>query len=121
MPEGSFDAMQTTTEPFQLPITSMDPGMMPDPEIMPTLDLNLDESFSWEMISLGLEEPMPMQEAIDELYVVYSFMLSMSNACEGRKFTLKQSTHRYRCSISTDFMPRWIWLVKEGHPFVSAI
>lgn len=41
--------------------------MIPDPEIMPNLDLNLDESFSWEMISLGLEEPMPMQEAIDEL------------------------------------------------------
>ncbi len=59
--------MQTTTDPLMLPTTSMAPGMIPDPEIMPNLDLNLDESFSWEMISLGLEEPMPMQEAIDEL------------------------------------------------------
>lgn len=79
MPEVSFDPMQTTTESFQLPVTSMAPGMMPDSEIMPNLDLNLDESFSWEMISLGLEEPMPTQEAIDELYVMYPFTISISN------------------------------------------
>lgn len=29
--------------------------------------------FSWEMIGLGLEEPLPSQEVIDELYV---FLLS---------------------------------------------
>ena len=68
MPEVSFDALQTSTDTIMLPVTSMAPGMMPDSEMMPGLDLNLDESFSWEMISLGLEEPMPMQEAIDELY-----------------------------------------------------
>ncbi|KAK4694213.1 hypothetical protein P7C71_g3331, partial [Lecanoromycetidae sp. Uapishka_2] len=66
MPDGAFDSIPTTSEAFQLPITSMAPGMMPDPEIIPNMDINLDESFSWEMISLGLEEPMPMQEAIDE-------------------------------------------------------
>lgn len=74
MPEGSYDSMQTTTDPLMLPITSMAPGMMPDPEMMPNMGLNLDDSFSWEMISLGLEEPMPMQEAIDELYIIQSIL-----------------------------------------------
>ena len=31
--------------------------------------------FTWEMIGLGLEEPLPVQDAIDELYV--------PQACEG--------------------------------------
>ncbi len=32
------------------------------------IDMNLDEGGSaWEMIGLGLEEPMPPQETIDEL------------------------------------------------------
>jgi len=68
--------------PFTLPISSMTstsrllPQMldnmatntMPDPQMMENLDLGLDATFSWEMIGLGLEEPMPMQEAVDELY-----------------------------------------------------
>lgn len=37
-------------------------------------DLNMgmgleDSTFTWEMIGLGLEEPLPPQETIDELYV----------------------------------------------------
>ena len=28
----------------------------------------LDEGFSWEMIELGVEEPLPPQDTIDELY-----------------------------------------------------
>lgn len=35
-------------------------GMVPD------LTVNLDHS-SWDMIRLGLEEPLPTQEAVDEL------------------------------------------------------
>jgi hypothetical protein len=31
-----------------------------------------DNTFTWEMIGLGLEEPLPPQETIDELYVVFS-------------------------------------------------
>lgn len=30
---------------------------------------NVDANFTWEMIGLGLEEPLPTQEVIDELYV----------------------------------------------------
>ena len=34
------------------------------------MGMGLDDStFTWEMIGLGLEEPLPPQETIDELYV----------------------------------------------------
>ena len=39
----------------------------PPANIVPDIDLAIDENFSWEMIGLGLEEPLPSQEAIDEL------------------------------------------------------
>jgi hypothetical protein len=31
------------------------------------LGLETDVNFSWELISLGLEEPLPSQEIIDEM------------------------------------------------------
>lgn len=62
----SYDSMPTN-DPVMLPITSMAPVMMPDKEFIPQTDLDLEQSFSWEMIGLGLEEPMPTQEAVDEL------------------------------------------------------
>ena len=49
-------------------------NMMPEAmtgtsDFTPNMDFVLDDNFSWEMIGLGLEEPMPTQEAIDELHV----------------------------------------------------
>ncbi|KAL8736190.1 MAG: hypothetical protein Q9166_000345 [cf. Caloplaca sp. 2 TL-2023] len=46
------------------------------PDILPDLqDLNqasaFDDGMTWEMIGLGLEEPLPTQEAIDELHEIY--------------------------------------------------
>ncbi|KAK4449414.1 transcriptional activator protein acu-15 [Podospora aff. communis PSN243] len=32
---------------------------------------NVDNTFTWEMIGLGLEEPLPPQETIDELHQIY--------------------------------------------------
>ncbi|KAL1883883.1 hypothetical protein VTK73DRAFT_7671 [Phialemonium thermophilum] len=32
---------------------------------------NMDSNFTWEMIGLGLEEPLPPQETIDELHQIY--------------------------------------------------
>lgn len=32
---------------------------------------NVGGNFTWEMIGLGLEEPLPPQETIDELHQVY--------------------------------------------------
>ena len=67
MPSASYDALPTN-EPIMLPMTDLGPEMMPGPAFVSQIDLNLDQTFSWEMIGLGLEEPMPMQEAVDELY-----------------------------------------------------
>ena len=64
---GPYDSMPTNDN-IMLPNPNMAPMMMQDPEYVPQIDLNLDHSFSWEMIGLGLEEPMPTQEAVDELY-----------------------------------------------------
>lgn len=67
---GSYDTLHTTNDSVFLPVSDIAIDMNRDgmPEI-PDMTLELDDSFSWEMIGLGLEEPMPMQEAIDELYV----------------------------------------------------
>jgi hypothetical protein len=43
----------------------------PDPQMdsmMDSLGLAADETFSWELISLGLDEPLPTREAIDDMY-----------------------------------------------------
>ena len=34
-----------------------------------SIDQQADDSFPWEMIGLGLEEPLPSQDVINELYV----------------------------------------------------
>ena len=52
------------------------PGESPQPvmEDMPfdsNLGMTMDPTFTWEMIGLGLEEPLPPQETIDELYVIF--------------------------------------------------
>lgn len=61
------------TNPF---LNSMDlsNGGSIAPDLLPDLpDLNqagaFDDGMTWEMIGLGLEEPLPTQEAIDELSV----------------------------------------------------
>ena len=69
MTEGTFDPIPDAEHPIPLP-----PDMMPDAQILPDFNLSLDANFSWEMIGLGLEEPMPMQEAIEELYDNRLFM-----------------------------------------------
>lgn len=42
---------------------------------MADINLGIDDPMSWEMIGLGLEEPLPMQEAIDDLLVDVIFYL----------------------------------------------
>ena len=61
--------MPVTDDPLMMSGNgTMAPDVLPDSQMMNNLDLGLDSTFSWEMIGLGLEEPMPLQEAIDELY-----------------------------------------------------
>ena len=47
--------------------TSNAQNISPIPSMMADANLGLDDSMSWEMIGLGLEEPLPMQEAVDDL------------------------------------------------------
>ena len=81
------NALPTSTAQNGSSYPSFDPGVMnidmsapmdgllstsnfedPMSNIIPDIDLAIDENFSWEMIGLGLEEPLPSQEAVDELY-----------------------------------------------------
>lgn len=64
------------------------------------MGMNLDGStFTWEMIGLGLEEPLPPQDTIDELCVMF-FTNLLGNqahiAYPGIKSILTASTHQYR-------------------------
>ncbi|KAL9604481.1 MAG: hypothetical protein Q9219_000446 [cf. Caloplaca sp. 3 TL-2023] len=43
-------------------------GILPD--LVPTAN-PLEDNMTWEMVGLGLEEPLPTQEAIDELHDIY--------------------------------------------------
>lgn len=43
------------------------PSMLPD---LITTASPIDDGMTWEMVGLGLEEPLPTQEAIDELFVL---------------------------------------------------
>lgn len=43
------------------------PEAMNHSDFAPDMSFGLDDNFNWEMIGLGLEEPLPTQEAIDEL------------------------------------------------------
>ena len=81
-----------------MPMTNnLGSDMLPDSELMGSLDLGgLDANFSWEMIGLGLEEPMPLQEASDELYGTMQPYLNLSNLAQDRHL-LRQNT-----SIPTD-------------------
>lgn len=58
--------------------------------------VNRTGAYGWDMISLGLEEPLPTREVVDELYVLteYSpYTPSMaSNSHIGTKSTSKKST-----------------------------
>lgn len=93
VPEGSYETMPTND--FIMP-PGTTPEMMLDQEVMANLDLGLDTSFSWEMISQGVEEPMPMQEAIDELYESPFQLLVQANGLPETRFISRKYTHPYQ-------------------------
>lgn len=75
---------------------SMAPDMMADPDFMPQIDLNLDQNFSWEMIGLGLEEPMPTQEAVDELYDLRPPTPRYADKVKEHRYILTKFIHLYQ-------------------------
>ena len=44
----------------------------------PSLGMTMDPNFAWELIGLGLDEPLPPQETIDELYVLCVAMCGLT-------------------------------------------
>lgn len=66
MGEGTLRPI-TSNDPFTIPVTGVGSNLSPDLLSMPDIGLGMGDNYSWEMIGLGLEEPMPTQEAIDEL------------------------------------------------------
>lgn len=77
----SVPIISTTQIPVPSPVEDSIPNPLPeispDANMMdPSLDFMQDQifnmptsDFSWEMISLGVEEPLPDPEVLDELYV----------------------------------------------------
>ena len=104
MPTAPYDSMPVN-DPISMTIPSM---VIPDPEFLPQIDLNLDQSFSWEMIGLGLEEPMPTQEAVNELYDRRAPSSSDADKIEGLIFTLTKYIYRYQWFINIDIIHPWI-------------
>lgn len=57
---------------------------------------NVGSNFTWEMIGLGLEEPLPPQETIDELYgmtIALNDSESSLTPMAGIRSTLRKYTH----------------------------
>lgn len=61
LPNDIDSQIQSLAQTFGQP-QSDQPGL-------PGADLGYNGEFPWEMVSLGLEEPLPAQDVIDELYV----------------------------------------------------
>ena len=125
IPEGrEYSPMPSSEDPLMMPITdTLAPDIIPDSQMMNNLDLGLDSTFSWEMIGLGLEEPMPMQEAIDELYVSVPSILhsSLSNRTVEQTFISTRFIHLYQCFTNTDIFLPWTYLLIDDLPYVYDI
>lgn len=70
---------------------------------LPGADLGFNGEFPWEMVSLGLEEPLPAQDVVDELYVFHNHNVLLGEVqllTEGLplaiKPTLRKSIPLYR-------------------------
>ena len=60
-------------ERWHFPGDSPQPGMDDiafDPNNL-NMGITMDPTFTWEMIGLGLDEPLPPQDTIDELHQIY--------------------------------------------------
>jgi hypothetical protein len=66
--------------------------------------LNTGGNFGWDMLGLGLEEPLPTQDVIDDLYayIISRISLSISHELTGTKFISTKSILRYPFCIVRD-------------------
>ena len=71
VPDISYSGMGSGQSSFPASVSNMVPEAISTSDFAPDMSFGLDDNFSWEMVGLGLEEPMPLQEAIDELYAYH--------------------------------------------------
>ena len=116
---------------FELPNSNGNSNTVPDISnaadmIDPSIDLAGQygmggiEDFSWDMISLGLEEPLPSQDTMDELYQIYfekihpslpmihkpRFLASLNLPMNQRPpVSLRYIMWAHACSMSTLYKP----------------
>jgi len=71
-PVNGMDIFNVTTSTGQ-PSSMQQEAEMVDPGLSIGNDFGLGgiDNFNWDMISLGLEEPLPSQDIMDELYEIY--------------------------------------------------
>ncbi|KAI6713424.1 fungal specific transcription factor domain-containing protein [Diplocarpon mali] len=83
------------------------------------MDLGLDNTFTWEMIGLGLEEPLPPQETIDELCDPFPDTRDISLCCISRHKIYFEKIHpsvpmihkyRYLAAMNLCTEHEWIYL-----------
>lgn len=88
-------------EQWHFPADSPRPAME-DIAFDPNLGMAVDPTFTWEMIGLGLDEPLPPQETIDELYVFCYEQVASELTELGIKYTLRRSIHLRQWYTSID-------------------
>ena len=91
MTDVAYSTMGSSNSPFIAPNSNMLPEAMTTSDFAPDMSFGLDDNFSWEMIGLGLEEPLPMQEAIDELYVQCLVRLTVTDTIQYQRILRKMS------------------------------
>lgn len=79
-------------ERWHFPGDSPQPVMENHMAFDPNLGMTMDPTFTWEMIGLGLDEPLPPQETIDELYVTYSELSDTILTELGIRYILRRFT-----------------------------
>lgn len=70
--QGIPDLQMLSADDLALPVDPLTEGLglgQSTESSIPASQPGLNGDFSWEMISLGLEEPLPRQDVIDKLYV----------------------------------------------------
>lgn len=66
VPEGAHDPA-AANDPFSISNAGIGSDLSQDAMNAPGSGMGFDDTFPWEMVGLGLEEPMPTSEAVNEL------------------------------------------------------
>ncbi|RMZ87643.1 hypothetical protein DV736_g5132, partial [Chaetothyriales sp. CBS 134916] len=124
VPIAQDDELRMPASHVALPASNLMEGVVQDPFIDPSLGslpdfgLSTSDNFSWEMIGLGLEEPLPNQDIIDDLNRIYfekihpslpmihrsRFLASMDLAPQMRPcVALRYIMWAHACSVTSQY------------------